>query len=463
LNLVFAFAGSSVFRHLEGVVLRLLEQGHHLTIVTTLDDGSAHPNVDSRALLAAREEHAGLRLEDWMLRTGASRKWTSISRELLNYSTFYRRGHPSVALRGRWRKYLPEKVWRVASSHLAGAALASPPGRGLLRLVEAMTQPVASIVGWLRDTKADGVIACPFILPGSLELEYVKAAKSLGVPTMVAVQSWDNLTTKGTFSVMPDKVFVWNEALRREAIELHDLPTESITVTGSPTFDYWFEIKPTLDRALFARQCGIDPARPYVVYLCSSRGMIEEEKRYVADLAQQMRENPATAAATLLVRPHPLNILDWSDVISDQVKVWPPRGEFTDNPAARRNFFHTLHYCAATVGVNTSAMLEAGVADRPCITVIDERYSSAQSGMGHFRHLLEGGFLQVARSYEEAGGYIGEILAGRDTLAKERRRFVERFVRPRGLSLSASSAMAEAIVACAGRRVSAPTSLRESP
>lgn len=447
MHFVFPILDSSVFRHLEGVVLEILRRGHKVTVVTNLHGEKSHPNLNDRALLAAVEANPHFKLENWIVRDTKKSRVIRLSRELLNYSVYYRLGHPSSGLRSRWKKYLSDRVWCIVGNSIAGRILASTPARVTLRCFEKMAPEVRDISHWLANLDANAVVASPFLLPDSRELEYVKAAKASGIPSMVAILSWDNLTTKGTFSLFPNRVFVWNEALRDEAVALHDVPAEQITVTGSPTFDYWFAMQPTLDRQAFARQCGIDFNRPYVVYLCSSRGMIEEEKRYVADLAAEMRANPATREATLLVRPHPLNILDWSDVESDQIRVWPPRGEFTDNLETRRNFFHTLYYSAATVGVNTSAMLEAAVADKPCITVIDPRYQSAQSGMGHFRHLLDGGFLQVTNSYGDATTRLGEIFAGNDPLAAGRRAFVKRFIRPQGLERPAAEVMADAILA----------------
>ena len=36
---------------------------------------------------------------------------------------------------------------------------------------------------------------------------------------------------------MPDWTLVWNEALAKEAVELHDVPADKIFVTGAPVFD----------------------------------------------------------------------------------------------------------------------------------------------------------------------------------------------------------------------------------
>ena len=84
----------------------------------------------------------------------------------------------------------------------------------------------------------DVVVASPYIFSLSREVEYVKAARSLGIPTVVVVLSWDNLTSKGTFHVLPDLTLVWNSALAEEAASLHDVPKEKLVVTGAPVFDF---------------------------------------------------------------------------------------------------------------------------------------------------------------------------------------------------------------------------------
>ena len=46
----------------------------------------------------------------------------------------------------------------------------------------------------------------------------VKSAKAIGVPVVFPVFSWDNLSTKGLIHVQPDRVLVWNEHQKREAV-----------------------------------------------------------------------------------------------------------------------------------------------------------------------------------------------------------------------------------------------------
>ena len=57
---------------------------------------------------------------------------------------------------------------------------------------------------------------------------------------MLGVGSWDHLTTKGLIHEVPDRVLVWNEAQKQEAIALHGVPAERVLVTGAQAYDHWF-------------------------------------------------------------------------------------------------------------------------------------------------------------------------------------------------------------------------------
>lgn len=70
----------------------------------------------------------------------------------------------------------------------------------------------------------------------SEEVEYVKAANAIKIPTVVHVLSWDNLTTKGLCHIIPNLTLVWNEIQSQEAITIHEVPDDKILITGSLFF-----------------------------------------------------------------------------------------------------------------------------------------------------------------------------------------------------------------------------------
>ena len=80
---------------------------------------------------------------------------------------------------------------------------------------------------------------------------------------------------------------------------------------------------------------------------------------------------------------------------------------------SRADYFDSMFHSAAVVGLNTSALVEAAIVDRPVFTILPPEFSENQEGTFHFHYLLTigGGFLHQARSVDEhvsaAGGRAG--------------------------------------------------------
>ncbi len=132
--------------------------------------------------------------------------------------------------------------------------------------------------------------------------------------------------------------------------------------------------------------------------------------------------------------------------------VWPPFGNIPDTQESRQQYVNTVRHADVVVGINTSAMVEVAIADRPCVTVLTERYEGTQKGRSHFFHLLNADYMETADSIQEGARVIGRVLGGADSKASARRRFVQEFVRPAGLDVSPSSVMAGALEELAGLR-----------
>src|SRR5205085_10094718 len=122
----------------------------------------------------------------------------------------------------------------------------------------------------LREWAPDAVLATPIVDFSSSQVEYVKSAGKLRIPSAATVASWDNLTGKGLLRVIPDRVLVWNETQVDEAVDLHGVPSERIVVTGACKFDEWFERRPRGSFAQFAERVGLSPDSPYLLYACSA-------------------------------------------------------------------------------------------------------------------------------------------------------------------------------------------------
>jgi hypothetical protein len=165
----------------------------------------------------------------------------------------------------------------------------------------------------------------------------------------------------------------------------------------------------------------------------------------VREFAQSLWAHPDCRPVQILLRPHPLNADIWKEFSADNITVYPRGGEWPDSSESKQDYFNTLFYSEAVMGVNTSAFLEAAIVDKPCVTALTAHYRHTQTGRGHFAHLLNGEFLDIAHSLPEAASRIAAVLRGEDARADHRRRFVRDFIRPRGLHRCASEIFARAV------------------
>ena len=338
---------------------------------------------------------------------------------------------------------------RVAAT--TDAALSARVISAAARLEDAIpTSP--AIDRFIAERSPDVVLATPVVKYGSDEVEYLKSARRLGIPAASCVASWDNLTNKGLLKFSPERVFVWNEVQRDEAIELHGIAPGRVVATGAQLFDKWFEQRPSRSREQFMDTVGLDPGRPYVAYVCSSPFVVnkpDDEIAFVTRLLDALRASgdDRLRHVGVLVRRHPIGG-EWKHVDLGRfgnAVVWPAKGAAPVNDAAVADFYDTLAHSAAVIGINTTAMIEAAIVGKSVLTVLEPDF--AQESTLHFHHLLaeNGGFLHVAPSLEQHLSQLARVLDDDGSDRELRRRFVQSFVRPHGLERPATPILADAV------------------
>lgn len=333
----------------------------------------------------------------------------------------------------------------------------------LLRKVNDLIPSDASLEAWLESESPDIVLITPLIDIGSSQADYVRACRAAGIPVVLLLFSWDNLSTKGLIHEMPDRLLVWNERQVQEAVELHGVPRKRVMATGAPRFDEFFALRPSIGRDGYCRHLGFDPARQTVVYLGSSKFIAEDrEDAFIARWIDAVRATPGLERTNILVKPHPDMNRAWGSE-GERVAWASPGGDVRlrvtrpfagEHVAVARTTFSgaqflydCLYHAEAVVGLNTSAELEAAIVGRPVLTIkAANELAEGQSGTLHFHYLLaeNGGFVQSESTLEAHCGALARAVAGevdRDAI----RRFVGAFLRPQGLERPATSSVVREI------------------
>jgi hypothetical protein len=320
--------------------------------------------------------------------------------------------------------------------------------------IEASIPADRAVADFVRRSEPDVVLVSPLIPFYSPQSEVVKAAKELGIPSGLLVFSWDNLSNKGTIHAMPDRVYVWNEVQRREAIEMHGVAPEDVIATGAPRLDAFFAMRSTIDRDRFFRERGLDPARPMILYVASSGTVCRDEPGVVDAWLDAVRSasDPLLRQANVVVRPYP------ATKVKARWETWTPQHpgvvlEHNPDFDGYQGLYDHLDHCSAVVGLNTSAQIEASVLEKPVYTFAAGETAPGQEQTLHFGYLLpdQGGIVQYAQTLEEHASQLARGLAG-DYDAGTIRRFAESFLRPRGLDKPVAPILAEEIAALAALR-----------
>jgi len=419
--------------------------------------GTTPERRESVRQFLARADHgaarSGQRPARLFSRDAREEAWESLAttiRLLADYLRFFGPAFgDALQLRARAEKRLPRVFASIARGAVAlGARQAL---EAALRGLERVIPTSEAIMDFIRDRRPDLLLVTPLIELGSQQVDYVKAARALGVRSALCVASWDNLTSKGLIRVLPERIVVWNEAQKTEAVSLHRARPEQVVVTGAQLFDRWFAARPTRSREAFCRDVGLDPSRPFVLYLGSSMFIAPDEvpfaERWVAAL--RAATDPAVATLGILLRPHPANARQWRTLdpaLAPGVALWPPIGTDPTSDGFERDFFESMYFSDAVVGVNTSAQIEASIVGRPVFTIRTPEFAHAQEGTLHFRHLVgDGGPVRAAASLDEHVAQLSALLRDGPGEGAARQAFVQGFVRPHGLDTPAVPVFATAI------------------
>jgi hypothetical protein len=436
-KILFIARHFTYFRNYDSVIASLAERGHTVHLAADRDEPLGGRELADR--LAAR--HPSVTVGVTPIREVG--RYTRLARALRLGLDYLRYSDPRYDTMPKLRQRA------YARTPAFVLALARLPFRGVTaRLLEYLEEAVPSHGGvedFIRGHRPDLVLVTPLIELGSPQIDYLRAAQRLGIPTALCVWSWDHLSSKALIRVRPDHLIVWNEIQRGEAGRFHGFPPERVHVTGAQCFDRWFDRQPGLDRDTFCRRAGLPDAGPFILYVCSAlfRGS-PSEARFVREWVAALRSasDPQLRRMNILVRPHPQRLDEWRDGGLEGAALW---GSNPVDEETRSDYFDSMYYSAAVVGLNTSALVEAAIVDRPVYTILLPDFRDNQEGTFHFHYLLTvgQGFLHAARTLDEHVGQLAaQVSGGRP---RPNRPFVEQFIRPRGITVAATPAFADTV------------------
>lgn len=274
------------------------------------------------------------------------------------------------------------------------------------------------------------------------ELPLLKRARREGVPVMAIDTGWDHFTRLEPVHRV-DWLVVWNESMRRQAVELHGYPPTAVEVCGVPQFDIYADPGLRASREAFFARISADPTRRLLTLATSPPLFYTHHGALIEILRDAIKRDVLGVPAQLLVRPHPADDFAQYEryagvehVIIDRPyrpSVDAVGGMAVDvTRADRLHLADTLSHSDVVVNISSTVTIEACIFDRPVINVIFDgvetlpyiRSARRLIDYDHYREILRTGAVRLAPHPQELIDHLRHYLRHPESDREARRQVV---------------------------------------
>ena len=260
---------------------------------------------------------------------------------------------------------------------LRGVSKVFPRGTGrreaMRRLIDSINPRHETISRIIQQIKPKCVIVGS---PGLLFLDQlvIIEARRRHIPVHCIVNSWDNMTSRGSMIRRPNSLMVWNHFMRDQAIELHQFKSSKIHIVGSLQFSQYAEpVNHAETAALYAR-IGLPLGTNYLLVL-TGQHVPEYEAEDVTVLLDVLSTSQY-AKMPVVVRVHPqtgegpFRAINHPNLVLDCPPRFSAKGEGglrfdKSEMRAMAALLSNSSFVFSSWG--TTALLEAAIFDRPMI------------------------------------------------------------------------------------------------
>jgi hypothetical protein len=212
------------------------------------------------------------------------------------------------------------------------------------------------------------------------EVPLLRTAVRRRVRSMAVDPSWDNFTNKLLPVRRVDRLIVWNELMKQQAIDLHGYEPDEIRIAGTPQWDAYFRDTTIMPRDAFFREIGADPARRLITLTTTPRELYPHHDHVLRVLMNAMASGAWRDPAQVLVRLHPRDELtayaEFAGVPNVIIeKPFRPTVRTGDGLAvdftadSQRHLANTLRHSDVVVNVASTLAIEAAIFDTPVVNV----------------------------------------------------------------------------------------------
>lgn len=443
MKVLFSIRNKEIFNYHESVIESLSKNGHKVHLVFSENNNSDRIFTIDPNPIERINNIKNVSYEFLSSKRNLIQKFNFNFREIINFLNYYEKPYKEnnqhSFYQKRWEKPLPI-IFRFIFTKLqiGKVSIFRKLFKLFSKILELISGHPVNHVQIICDFKPDVIIGTPCNLRFSEEIDFIKYGKYKKLHTIISVLSWDNLTTKGGFAILPDEFFAWNETHKDELIQFHNVDEEIITICGSPFFDKWFDDKfKSFDQEQFQKLFEIDANDNYLLYLGSSKNLgkydeviIDELLGKISILNSKNKDN-----LKLLIKPHSTNKSFMNKYIKNpDVKLWKSNHEWVKEQSL---FRYVLRNAKFSIGLNTTAMIDSVINNCQVISIIHDKLKNEPTHLAiHFKNIIDSEIYELINNLDNFEMQIDKLKIGREKFKINRDIFLSKFVRPNGVSLN---------------------------
>ena len=255
-------------------------------------------------------------------------------------------------------------------------------------------------------------------------IDLVKVCRKKGIRSTFIIDNWDNISSKSILWEKPDKILVWGEQTRQQAIKIQGFNPEQVEAFGSSRFDQYYPLRNSDLKSHFDF--------PYILYVGYS--MPFDEAGLVKEIDTIISENKSIFGETKLVyRPHPYrqgkDSVDLSElkntIIDPQLEEWYLEKTFKKEriAAPNLNYYPSLLKNAEMVIASlTSMIVESLIFKKKTLVIAYEEGNNPSSpfkvfhGYHHFDVLPETEGIDICYDFKEFKNNFLESWKNKDSI-----------------------------------------------
>jgi hypothetical protein len=273
------------------------------------------------------------------------------------------------------------------------------------------------------------------------------AARELGIPLISCIYSWDN-TAKASLAIRADQYLVWSDYMKRELLKLYpEIPEASISVTGTPQFEFHTQKDRLLPRVDFAENYGLDSEKKWICFSGDDKLTSPYDPAYLDDVAEAVNNLPEGERPLILFRRCPVDfsprydkVLDkWKGVIFAIDPIWNTSkgnwGGIYPKPEDLDLLMNMAHHCEVVVNIGSTMAHDFAMFGKPGLYIaydqpVSENWSTDTIyRFEHFRSMDGLDAVGWIRNKEDISRMIRTAINNPNSIAPDRMMWLERIVK----------------------------------